>query len=933
MADLNEHRKNKIDLMRAAALADVEIQAEWAKLDQYRPARIAELRQILSAFASGRDAQAFKTALDAWVRRPGPYSTFQGFGLMWINQIVNYGEDKIDEVTESLIEVLDTPADMEAAEAKFDQAEALVASISRGGHPAKARIPFVLSLFWSTDPEDPTWPCLWPSAFQALGALGWSHSWSQRDCYGPFREAALKGCPGDPHELDRLLWWHQHRATFIGLERGLTELCAAAATLLKTFTPGVGYADEATTTMARSIATQLRGELQTAGAALLPLIAEATGLDLELAKLQLKTAFHVDKPYRADAYAMLSLPGGMGSPGFRLWVTQSGVAFGAYAGWQQGDQKAADAAVERAMPHLAPGMSFFRFRPHQTGDRLEKVDSYAGGEVFVGRWWPGVTALGSADVGHEIVDTARDLAPALKAFVNNSAPSLDSTVSDELAALAAEFKAQRPYPTERDELNHRQREEMAAALTHEALDVLDTQMFRMLINGKRYGNPGPQSVLNSSINNLDGGGLASLSKKLQEFLWGEDPVEERLDRVLDWDDLGMKGLGESVAFKLLAVTQPEQFLPVFPLLGDMGKLAMLKRLGVPLPDAAGKSLGRRHVEANNLLRAHLEAAFPGDPWAMAQFGYWLLQRNNAPGVDPERDLIAEAAEDLMLDVAFLREITELLDERGQVIFYGPPGTGKTYLADRLARAIQPDASRRSLVQFHPSTSYEDFFEGFRPMTDQEGHLVYELRKGPLALIAEQAEDAPGLPHVLIIDEINRANLPRAFGELLFLLEYRNHTVRTIYRPDEPFELPKNLFIIGTMNTADRSIALVDAALRRRFDFIPFMPHEGPMQGLLRTWLERQDEPAWVADVVDQANLRLMDLLNGPHLQIGHSHFMKNGLTDEKLDRIWRYNVYPMIEDQLYGRPGELAWFEWKNLVAMFAPGPEAAPVHSDGFGE
>ena len=93
-------------------------------------------------------------------------------------------------------------------------------------------------------------------------------------------------------------------------------------------------------------------------------------------------------------------------------------------------------------------------------------------------------------------------------------------------------------------------------------------------------------------------------------------------------------------------------------------------------------------------------------------------------------------------------------------------------------------------------------------------------------MAEKAEAAPGVPHILIIDEINRANLPRVFGELLFLLEYRNKAVRTAYRPDEPFELPKNLFFIGTMNTADRSIAMVDAALRRRFHFIPFMPHEG-----------------------------------------------------------------------------------------------------------
>ncbi len=98
---------------------------------------------------------------------------------------------------------------------------------------------------------------------------------------------------------------------------------------------------------------------------------------------------------------------------------------------------------------------------------------------------------------------------------------------------------------------------------------------------------------------------------------------------------------------------------------------------------------------------------------------------------------------------------------------------------------------------------------------------------------------------MIIDEINRANLPKVFGELLFLLEYRAHSVKTLYRPDEGFELPPNLWFIGTMNTADRSIALVDAALRRRFHFVPFFPHDGPMKGLLRRWLEAHDGPVWV----------------------------------------------------------------------------------------
>ena len=134
---------------------------------------------------------------------------------------------------------------------------------------------------------------------------------------------------------------------------------------------------------------------------------------------------------------------------------------------------------------------------------------------------------------------------------------------------------------------------------------------------------------------------------------------------------------------------------------------------------------------------------------------------------------------------------------------------------------------------------------------------------------------------MIIDEINRANLPKVLGELLFLLEYRNEPVRTLYRPDDPFELPKDLWFIGTMNTADRSIALVDAALRRRFHFVPFFPNHGPMAGLLDRWLERERRAGVGRRAGGQVNDELSEALGGPHLQLGPSHFMKHGLDQRR----------------------------------------------------
>lgn len=289
----------------------------------------------------------------------------------------------------------------------------------------------------------------------------------------------------------------------------------------------------------------------------------------------------------------------------------------------------------------------------------------------------------------------------------------------------------------------------------------------------------------------------------------------------------------------------------------------------------------------------------------------------------EPDPLEQAAEHLLVEPEFLEDIVELLEDKGQVVLYGPPGTGKTYLAQKLAAALAPK-ERRSLVQFHPSTSYEDFFEGYRPEPAPDGRIVYRLRPGPLARMAEHASQHREQRHVMIIDEINRANLPKVLGELLFLFEYRDRPISTLYRPDDEFELPESLWFIGTMNTADRSIALVDAALRRRFHFVPFFPDHGPTEGLLDRWLEREGEPHWVAELVEMVNDELADALGGPHLQLGASHFMTKGYVpepdrdDRRLRRIWEYNVEPFIEDQLFGNRDQIDQFRFDRVVRRYS---------------
>ena len=283
--------------------------------------------------------------------------------------------------------------------------------------------------------------------------------------------------------------------------------------------------------------------------------------------------------------------------------------------------------------------------------------------------------------------------------------------------------------------------------------------------------------------------------------------------------------------------------------------------------------------------------------------------------------IDKAAEELLVERSFLYEIVGLLEDKRQVIMYGPPGTGKTYLAKRLAEALAPDPDFRGLVQFHPSTSYEDFFEGYRPVPTEDGGIGYELTRGPLARMAAHAEEHSER-HVMVIDEINRANLPRVLGELLFLFEYRGERVSTLYRSDGEFHLPESLWFIGTMNTADRSIALVDAALRRRFHFVPFFPGRGPTVGLLGRWLKREGEPGWVDELVEMVNRELAKYV-GEDLQLGFSHFMRTGYReepskdDETLRRIWRYSIEPFVEDQLFGDADKIDEFRFEKVIARY----------------
>jgi len=278
-----------------------------------------------------------------------------------------------------------------------------------------------------------------------------------------------------------------------------------------------------------------------------------------------------------------------------------------------------------------------------------------------------------------------------------------------------------------------------------------------------------------------------------------------------------------------------------------------------------------------------------------------------PPPPPPPEGLEELADELSMDAAFLNTVVELLKHKKQVVFYGPPGTGKTYVAKKLAQHLAADSHRVLRVQLHPSFAYEDFVEGYRPTVGSQGG--FEIVRGPLRRIADQARNAPDKIHVLLIDELNRGNVAKVFGELFYLLEYRDEGISLQYSGDE-FSLPQNLLILATMNTADRSIALVDGALRRRFHFVGFVPDQEPVKGLLDRWLEaNHPQLRWVAAIVEAANKKLAS----PHLAIGPSHFMRPDLTERWVGLIWQHSILPYLEEQFFGDESRLEEFSLDRL--------------------
>ncbi len=276
-------------------------------------------------------------------------------------------------------------------------------------------------------------------------------------------------------------------------------------------------------------------------------------------------------------------------------------------------------------------------------------------------------------------------------------------------------------------------------------------------------------------------------------------------------------------------------------------------------------------------------------------------------MQPEYSL-SQCILDTGIEEKTLENWLKAIERKKQAIFYGPPGTGKTYVAQKLAKYLVSDSyGFVDIVQFHPAYTYEDFVQGIRPQRI-DGELDYPLVNGRFLDFCEEAYRSQDIC-VLIIDEINRANVARVFGELMYLLEYRDEKMPLA--AGEEFSIPANVRIIGTMNTADRSIALVDHALRRRFAFIPLYPN----YEILR---RRHSDTGFPVKELIQTLTNLNKEISNPHNEVGISYFLRDDLSDQ-IDSIWQLEIEPYLEEYFFNQPSKVEQFRWKEVEKQIYP--------------